>query len=117
MSVPALKMLLKEAKNELTNFVNHSEKLRTLSDKTVSALVFSQKRISDRIGEFLTKTLGPLSWRSPESGTWHARHQGYEISIYKEAGRYYWSINCTDSAAPASFEEAEEIVSRMVGLE
>lgn len=117
MSVPTLKTLLKDARAELTNFVSHSEKWKSLSEKTMSALAFSQKRLSDRISEFLTRTLGPLNWRNTEPGTWHAHHNGLDVSIYKEAGRYYWQISCTDDSVPGSFEDAEEMVSRLIGLE
>lgn len=117
MSVKALKSLLREAKTELTNFVNQSEKLKSFSDKTIAAMAYSQKRASERIGEFLTKTFGPLNWRNPEPGTWHAKHGGYEISIYREAGAYYWQVSCSDDSAPTTFEDAEEVVSRLIGLE
>lgn len=117
MSVNSLKKMLREARTELMNLVAHSEKIDTMSVKTLSAVAFAQKQISEKIATFLQSSLGPLKWRSPESGTWHAKHQGYEISVYKEAGRYYWQVNCSDDSAPGTLEEAEEIVSRMVGLE
>lgn len=117
MSLQTLKSLLSEARSELTSLVRQAEREPTLSEKAVSAITYTHKRLAEKIEEALVRAGKPVAWLTPEPGAWRARYGNYELNVYRDGGMYYWQVACTERGAAETLEEAKENVLRLIGLQ
>lgn len=114
MSVRHYQDLLREARAELESYVRLT-KSGVPPLKTIQALQYAYVKLVNKINETLEKDRSRLGWRSSEPGAWHSKFRGYDLSIYKDAGAYYWQASCADASAPESLEKAQSEVESLVG--
>lgn len=114
MSVRLYQALLREARSELESYIRATDR-EVVTPKTIDALKYTHARLARKIAASLAPESRQVTWKSPEPGAWHAHYKGYDVSIYKEGGAYYWQIGCTDDSASTSLEEARNQVVSLIG--